>query len=172
MRISSHLFPYNPLSLCTNDNIPFVIHSWSHSSGLNADAKFVLEFSRSPTWSSLSQQLHCDSFHFSSPRLLYPWVPSGSVPGFMHPITLFFKGCLGSLRKPNKQHFFFHLSLNKLRNKRWQMEAKIPCLLLIMNTLAWHESQINLVIGSRIRQTDPLGCGLGRMGQKSWPWRR
>lgn len=44
------------------------------------------------------------------------------------------------------------------------MEAKISCLLLIMSNLAWHESQIDLIIGSRIRQTDPPGheqCWVG-----------
>lgn len=44
------------------------------------------------------------------------------------------------------------------------MEAKISCSLLIMNNLAWYESQIDSIIGSRIRQTDPPGhrqCWVG-----------
>lgn len=39
------------------------------------------------------------------------------------------------------------------------MEAKISCLLLIMNNSAGHESQVDLMIGSSVRQTDPLGHG-------------
>ena len=51
-------------------------------------------------------------------------------------------------------------ALNKLRNKQRVADgSQISCLLLIMNNLAWYESQIDLIIGSRIRQTDPPGHG-------------
>lgn len=49
------------------------------------------------------------------------------------------------------------------------MEAKIPCLLLIRNNLAGYESQIDLIITSRIRQTDPPGHGQCWMGAEEEP---
>ena len=49
------------------------------------------------------------------------------------------------------------------------MEAKISCSLLIMNNLAWYESQIDLIIGSRIRQTDPPGHGQCWVGAEEEP---
>ena len=53
------------------------------------------------------------------------------------------------------------------------MEAKISCSLLVMNYLAWYESQIDLIIGSRIRQTDPPGHGQCWVGaeEEPDPWR-
>lgn len=39
------------------------------------------------------------------------------------------------------------------------MEAKVSCLLLIMNNSTGHESQVDLMIGSNMRQTHPLGHG-------------
>lgn len=53
------------------------------------------------------------------------------------------------------------------------MEAKISCSLLVMNYLAWYESQIDLIIGSRIRQTDPPGHGQSWVGaeEEPDPWR-
>lgn len=69
MSLSSHVSLHNPLSLCTNDSIPFVIHSWRQSSELSAAAKSALEFSPSPTWFPLGQQLWLDgSFCISRAR--------------------------------------------------------------------------------------------------------